>query len=151
MQLLYKSLPDMKLPHLLKCSVEPILLANNIPNFYRQILHAWYELGLQPTSILEIRREILWYNKYIKIDGESFFNKNLYDNGIISINYLLFEDGFIMSCENIVSKYDVGISQLRYMSLIDAIPLQWRQCLKRSRFPKIEEHTLEDPHLNLNG
>jgi hypothetical protein len=153
LELVYTTMPDMNVKHLLRCSVDPNLLAKNIPKFYRQILYAWYEINLQPIpkSILDIRREILWYNKYIKIADDSFFEKQLYEQGIASINDLLNDNGQIMGYNDFSSTYNVRINQLRYMSIIDAIPAEWRKVLKSSNFPKTAEINLEDPHIYLNG
>jgi exonuclease III len=151
MEFLYTTLPDMDVKHLLRCSVDPKLLANNIPNFYRQILYAWYEMNPQPISIMDIRREILWYNKNIKVGGESLFEKQLYVQGIVSVNDLLNDNGQFMSYKDFISAYDVRINQLRYISIIDAIPIEWRKKLKSSTFPKTTEINMEDPHIDLNS
>ena len=127
LQYLYQSLPPMSIADLIKCSVKPEDLASNIPNFYRQILHAWYELKKEPESATGIRREVIWFNNNIKINNECIFEKELYDQGVISINDLLEDNGCFMEFHSFKNRYNVKIKQLRYMGIIDAIPSAWRQ------------------------
>ena len=58
MQLLYTFLPQMYITDILKCTLDPNCLGEEIPNFYRQILYAWFETMPQPISPLEIRRQL---------------------------------------------------------------------------------------------
>ena len=67
MQLLYTFLPSINITHLLKCSIDPHDLSTDIPNFFRQILSD------PPATALDIRHEMIWFNKSIRINGVSFF------------------------------------------------------------------------------
>ena len=42
-QLLKEFLPEMDLKDFLNCDYDPLMLPYNIPNFYRQVLFAWFE------------------------------------------------------------------------------------------------------------
>ena len=97
MQLLCTTLPEMKLTDMLKCSINPNDIAVDIPTFYKQILADWYEIKASPKSAFDVRREIIWYNKYIQINGNCVFQKSLYDKGIITLHNLLLENGTFMS------------------------------------------------------
>ena len=70
MQLLYTFLPEMDIKQILKCTLDPARLSDEIPTFHRQILFAWFEKVPVPESTLDIRRQIIWLNKYIKIDNK---------------------------------------------------------------------------------
>ena len=67
LQSLYMVLPEISIGHILKCTIHPERLADHIPAFYRQILYAWFELAPHPKTALDIRRQMVWYNKYITI------------------------------------------------------------------------------------
>lgn len=56
----------------------PTDLSEDIPNFYRQVLYAWYELKKQLFNAIEIQREVLWYNKDIQIENVSVLFKKHY-------------------------------------------------------------------------
>ena len=106
LQFLYQYLPDMSLSDLLKCSVNPEELSQEIPMFYRQILYAWYQLKQKPESPLDIRREILWFNEDIKIDHSSVFYQSLYNKGLLCVNDLLNATGNFVNNADFVAKYD---------------------------------------------
>jgi len=150
MQLFYSILPHMKIHHLLKCSIDPLLLSDDIPLFYRQVLYAWYELNTTPLTGLDIRREIIWLNKYIKIDNMSVFNTNLYQNGVCSIKDLLNEEGLFMNYDDFINKYNIQINKLYYMGLVDAIPNKCKRLLRTCKFPLNITDNDEDPHIKIN-
>ena len=89
MQLLYTFLSNMNLLDYLKCSIDPKRLTEDIPTFYRQIFYAWFSTLQEPQNALDIRRQILWFNKYIKIDNKTLYIHNLYNKGVVCINDLL--------------------------------------------------------------
>ena len=78
MQLLYTIVPYMEINHLLKCSIIPTSLSENIQHFYQQILFAWFELKLDPQTSFDIRREVIWFNKHINIGNEPVYYTQLY-------------------------------------------------------------------------
>ena len=149
MQLLYTTLPKMRLDDILKCSINPNDIILDIPSFYRQILVAWYELRSSPNSALDVRREIIWYNKNIQINGTCLFQKSLYDKGICLLNDLLHENGAFMSYEQFLEKYNVKLNFLKYIALIDAIPQRWKAILKTQVIPCNVVNNQEAPHLKI--
>ena len=150
MQLLYTVLPSINIKHLLKCLIDPNDLSNDIPNFYRQILYAWYQLSELPASGLDIRRQIIWYNKYIKIDEKCIFYKQFYNKGIYCINDILNENGALLTHQQCSSKYDLHIDTLKYLGIISAIPKPWRKLLKECNFRLDTINNNEDPHIKIN-
>ena len=62
MQLLYTILPDIDINSTLKCTIDPQLLGDTIPNFYSQILYARFELHPLPKKSLDMHQEMIWYN-----------------------------------------------------------------------------------------
>ena len=149
MQLLCTTLPEMKLTDMLKCSINPNDIAVDIPTFYKQILADWYEIKASPKSAFDVRREIIWYNKYIQINGNCVFQKSLYDKGIITLHNLLLENGTFMSYEQFIEKYNVRLNFLKYMALIDAIPQKWKSIVKTQNIPHSALNNQEVPHMKV--
>ena len=114
----------------LKCSIESTAISLNLPPFYKEVLNAWFSLKAEPKTIEEVQREILWNNKYVKIDEKSLFNKKLYENGLIYINDLLEDNGNIVSYEMLTQSFGNCITPYNYICLKHAIPKKWRAMLK---------------------
>ena len=150
MQLLHTFLPQMHIIDILKCSIEPDELAEEIPTFYRQVLCAWYEINPEPTSALDIRRQIVWFNKHIRINQDTIFKQQLYTKGLCTINDLLNENGKFLTYDNFNTKYNIHINSLEYMSLIHAIPIEWKNKIKSCTFPIHIIDNTEDPHIKIN-
>ena len=71
---------------------------NNIPLFYIDLIQFWFELKAkeEPQTTLEIKREVLWFNPFIKIDGNYILYKNWYNKGIVFINDITDANGELM-------------------------------------------------------
>ena len=149
LELLKTYLPCIKLADLLKCHTDPTCLADGIPPFYRQVLFAWFDLKVEPSNALEVAREIIWLNKYIQVSNECLWNKNLYKSGLLCLGDLITETGKFLTREEFYFKFKVTPKPLFFMSLIDAIPQQWRLQLKANN-PQLVNHD-ELPFLKING
>jgi len=122
---------NMDLKDYLKCSLESTDLPPNLPQFYREVLSDWFAIKKEPKHSDEVQREILWNNKYIKIDSKSLFNKKLYENGLIFINDLIEDNGNVITYDRLIQKFGNNITQYRYICLVHAIPKRWRTMLKK--------------------
>ena len=61
-----------------------------LPLFYRNILTVWQILHSKvPLSVNEIKEEILWNNRFIKIGGKTVFYKAWVSKGILRIKDIL--------------------------------------------------------------
>ena len=89
-------------------------------------------------------------NKFIKINNKTLFNFRSYEMGIKIINDLLDDNGQILNYASFINKYNVNMSPFIYMSIIDAIPREWRQLIKTCNFPPYIIHNNELPHLKIN-
>ena len=142
-------LPPLSVCDILKLSFYPDSLSPTMPVFYRQVLHAWYQMKEMPESAEDIFNEVIWYNKYILINEEYVFYKSWYNVGIIYISDLLNDKGAFMSYDELISYHNFYCHQLSYISLLDAIPPVWRRKLKQSY---IRERTLYDvPYLYIEN
>ena len=127
---------NMKLQDYLKCNINPNNLSKKLPDFYKEVLQAWFSLKSEPTKLPSIQREVLWNNRFIMIANKSVFNKKLYQNGMIFINDLL-ENGNLLSYNQLIQKYGNHITFFNYISLLDAIPQKWRNLMKNNTILKI--------------
>ena len=130
LQYLLTFLPAMEFKYFLKCNYNPNDLPLDIPTFYFQVLVAWFALKTQPVTPLDIRREHFIFNQYITIDHKYVYIKNLINSNIIMINDIVYDNGSFLSYQQFIEKYGNVISHFNYMSLIDAIPIAWKNVLK---------------------
>ena len=71
-------------------------------------------LGLDiknPHNADEIRKECIWKNKFIKIDNDSLFNKELYNSGLICIDDLLNDRGTFLTYDELTTKYGPSLKK----------------------------------------
>jgi len=95
-------------------------------SFYKQVLAAWYSFySIKPNSVDEIRKEILWNNKFITIDSKPAFYKSWFKSGIIHVQDLLNESGKLLSHKEIMERYKVHVKPMEFLSLVNAIPKMW--------------------------
>ena len=115
------------LSHLLKCNLDPDMIPINIPFFYRQVLHAWFNFKNIVSDSYK-HENVLWNNKHILIQKRIIFFKDWYDKGIIYVSDLMNEEGKIISYKTFKEKYSIKCHQLKFMGLVDAIPRNLRKC-----------------------
>ncbi|KAL9978081.1 hypothetical protein ACROYT_G015562 [Oculina patagonica] len=73
--------------------IHDLNLPSELPSFYKEILSAWQEIhSTDPSSADEYRNEIIWNNRFIRIDGKPIFFLTWYQKGVVKIRDLL-EDG----------------------------------------------------------
>ena len=131
-------IPHVPLEQFLKCNFNPQNLPKNIPSFYRKILSTWFEFKKEPKNALDVRRECFMLNQYIQIENKCVFYQNMFDKNILSIHDLVNNNGHFLSYAAFCAKYGTSVNPFQYMSLIDAIPPQWRIMLKQQNI----SHTL---------
>ena len=81
---------------------------------------------------VDVRKQVVWYNKEILMEKKPFMLRMLYTKGIIHINDLLDDDGHFLELNVLSRKYDVTISTMSFNSIKDAIPKTWRKLVKQS-------------------
>ena len=145
MQYLVTFLPNIDFKDFVKCNFNPKDLPTDIPAFYFQILHAWFEMKKEPETPLDVRREYVIFNQYIGIDSKYIYYKSLAENGVLLIDQLVNNTGTFIDFNTFSVKYGPLITQFQYMSLIDAIPKYWRKILKTQTFNTSICSTQEKP------
>ena len=64
-------------------------LTSRVPSFYRDILTVWQELhSKNPSTTMEYLHEIIWNNRFIRIDGKPVFYSSWYRKGVTKIHHL---------------------------------------------------------------
>ena len=149
LQHLYTQLPNMNIIDILKCSMDDDDL-NKLPEFYKQVFDFWFSSVDTPKDALDVRRQSLWINKNIKINNKTLSNIRAYEKGIKLINDILDNNGQILRYTAFTNKYNIHISPFKYMSIVDAIPREWRQLIKNCNFPPYVIKDKELPHLKIN-
>ena len=97
---------DIPVDIFLKSSCDPTQITRKIPLFYREILEAWFELKSNSDISQDIQREVVWYNKYIKINNSMIFNNTMLRNGVIFVNDIIkLNTGSFLSYGELLLKY----------------------------------------------
>ena len=109
---------------LFQCNYDLKLLdLKNLSVFYKDVLAVWQELNSKdPRNANEYKQEIIWNNRFIKIDGKSFYYRPWANKGILKISDLLNTHGQFLSFENFKCKYSVRSTFLEYAGVLAAIP-----------------------------
>lgn len=99
--------------------------------FYSNLFTLWSKYhAFSPHSEGEIRREIIWSNKFITSAGAPMRWKAWESKGIVSINDLCHPDeGRLCSHTEIQEKYNVSCSFLDALTIRLSIPIAWRRAL----------------------
>jgi hypothetical protein len=105
-------------------------------------------LKKEPNDVSDILREFIWFNRKITVDRHALFDEKLYKAGVKYISDIIKPNGSFFTHTELCNKYKCEIQPMTYMSLIDAIPLNWRLHLKNNKFQPINPD-LESVHITL--
>ena len=68
-----------------------------LPSFYLNIVNSWIKIKSTHKSVpnyhSEIRKEVIWGNKFVKFQNKSLVFKNWIDSNLIYLNDILDENG----------------------------------------------------------
>ena len=100
-------------------------------------LEAWQKLiCFTPESKEQILEEIIWNNRFIKINGSSVFYRQWHDAGITKVSDI-FKDGSFLTFNEFVSTFQIKTNFLKYYGLCHAIPQEWINLLKDKSVSKM--------------
>ena len=104
---------------------------DNASAFWKEILKHWCSYKyLEPESVKEPGKEIIWLNSNIKVGNKLFLLKELYKKNIMSINDLLArQENRIATFTEFQGMHRAKIWFLNYYSLIHAIPNRYKENL----------------------
>ena len=95
------------------------------------MLTAWSESKQTSSQTSkDIHNEILWNNSFITINGKSVWWKRWFDQGIIRVSDILGPTGRTLPLADIKRKFNVDDWSYKIISLVDAIPRDWKIILK---------------------
>jgi hypothetical protein len=98
---------------------------------------SWFEIKkvteASEKTPVEVRRECLWLNQYIKVNKQAVKWNEWQLKGINIINDITDENGSFLTKANLDLKFGINCDPLRYSTLKDAIPSGWRRLLKRKK------------------
>jgi hypothetical protein len=114
--------------------------AKQIPEFYGEVLRRWNKIGggqtRTPLNFADVRKQIIWGNKFIKFDHKTLLFNNWINSDLIYVNDILDENGdishnFILNRLNNKSNW---ITEFTIMK--KAIPKEWVDIIKTENSPK---------------
>ena len=114
----------------LKVSDGIILMTHN-SIFWRNIVRAWciYNYSI-PNSIEDILNQQIWYNSFILVGGCPIYSKALHRKGILLIKDIVGQDGYLMTTQEIMVKYDLNNRfWILINSIVSAVPQAWKTTL----------------------
>ena len=136
--ILPKTYMDQSVLNLLMCmNVEKEThLPLKLPQFYKEAILSWHSCGggsKAPQSVAEIRKQLLWGNKFIQTKNKTLFYKNWHKSNINFIDDLLDETGNLKSSKDIFNKMQ-GCNRanwlIEYATILKSIPQAWKNSLK---------------------
>ena len=143
---------------ILGCNFDVTKLPLKLPPFYEDCLKCFAKCSVENQDSLQhyedanLSRIILWNNKFIRINGKSVYNRRLANAGIIRLGDLITENNDIATNFRVRELNMSPLDAFNIASLIDALPVQWRQSLRTSMSTINEPFILENYILlSLNG
>ena len=117
---------------LFECNFNDVDVLKHLKNklFLKDILLAWSKLYSKPI-IYNHFNEILWNNSNIRVDEKTVFYKSWFQLGIKYVKDIFdHETKTYHSFRNMQNNFDLpNTDYLRYLSLINSIPRDWKRKL----------------------
>ena len=106
-------------------------ILNEIPLFYSNIITNWCNLSTSDLLTPEcVYTQKIWYNRFIKINNSTVFNKNLANNGVNVIKDLYNKNGTSKTWQ--VFKNDFNCLENMFFTwrqIIGSIPKTWKKII----------------------
>jgi len=100
-------------------------------DFYTQILKYWFTFySVEPVKKEEILNEKLFKNSFIKINN-TYVHKEYKDWQIAGLTHVkyIYNNNIILTKEQLEERYHIHIPDMKYNSLISALPKNWKKLL----------------------
>ena len=113
------------------CNISMELLNLSLPVFYREMLEAW--IGSKDFLLKETgsRNQIFFNNRYIRINGQIYYNETLFLKNIYKIHHIVDSKGRIKSVHEFI-RLGLDRSEIDIVKQIfENIPFIWKQLLNR--------------------
>ena len=102
-------------------------IKRNLNPFWKDVLEAWKTLT---TDTTDPREEPIFHNEKLRIGGNPFYDKEWHNAGIKYINDLIDQSGNLYSLQEWKNQYQIEHSDFMYISVIHAIPRNWKKRIK---------------------
>jgi len=94
---------------------------------FTNVLAVWQELNSKdPLNANEFKQEMVWNNRFIRINEKTIYYKTWVNKGILRISDLLDTNGHFLSFEILKCKFGVRCTFLDYAGVLAAIPKAWK-------------------------
>ena len=118
---------------IVKCNFDTHKLPVYLPALYKECLDAWPVLNQSAVSSCEdVVQQVIWNNKDITVEQRLIFKKGLFSKGIITIVDLLSDAGIFLKGVKVLNANLSPIEYFSLISIVDAIPLEWRQMIRQN-------------------
>ena len=84
------------------------------------------------SSYEDVVQQVIWNNKDITVEQRLIFKKGLFSKGIITIVDLLSDAGIFLKGVKVLNANLSPIEYFSLISIVDAIPLEWRQMIRQN-------------------
>jgi hypothetical protein len=114
----------------------PFLNNSHISEFYKHIVKSWHTSHVvcnPPETLMEIKNEYIWGNRYILSKNSTLYMKHWIDSDILCIGDICNTNGFIRA-DLLKAKFKNpnANSIHEYKTILDSIPKAWRDHIKKS-------------------
>ena len=108
-------------------------LSANLPTFYKDVISHWQELNnVVPSAKKDVCDQIVWNNRYLKINKASAYFRSWHQTGICKLSSLLDESNTrFLTFNEFLRKFKVKCNFLQYHGLVSAMLSVWKKYLKQ--------------------
>ena len=120
-----------------------------LPDYYKKVFTVWSEISNRSVlgNVQEIKYQLIWNNRYVKVDKKCVFYKTLFETGAIRVRNLFLGSNTLKLFQYWVDKGVKASLFLEWMAVIDAIPKEWRGLIRNSNFN--DAHRIHSTELKL--
>ena len=112
------------------CKEIPPKLLKDLNPFWLDVYKVWVAPSLNKPK--EPQKETIFHNNAIKIDNQTIYYQDWHLKGIIHLNDIIDKNGNLYSWEVFSEKFNIK-DYFKYISLLHAIPRNWKQRMKESK------------------
>ena len=118
---------------LLECNFDLKFLKVSIPiKCYKDILYTWQTINQHtPENKEQILNEILWNNRFIKIEKFFVYYQSWHKAGVIRVKDIFCENSFL-TFNDFFRKFTIETNFLMYYGLCNSIPQKWIRLVRQS-------------------
>ena len=120
-----------------------------LPDYYKKVFTVWSETSNRSVlgNVQEIKDQLIWNNRYVKVDKKCVFYKTLFETGAIRIRDLFLDNNTLKPFQYWVDKGVKASLFLEWMAVFDAIPKKLRGLIRNSNFN--DAHRIHSTELKL--